>query len=86
MKERYSRFMDNISPEKSDEELFRTVLDRADKKEKIKMTEKKILKKAVMIPVAAAVALTLSVAGGAAIYNGVNHLRSSEIAQSPEVA
>lgn len=86
MKERYSRFMDNITPEKSDEELFRTVIDRADKKEKIKMTEKKILKKAVMIPVAAAVALTLSVAGGAAIYNGVNHLRSSEIAQSPEVA
>ncbi len=86
MKERYSRFMDNITPERSDEELFRTVLDRADKKEKIKMTEKKILKKVVMIPVAAAVALTLSVAGGAAIYNGVNHLRSSEIAQSPEVA
>ncbi len=86
MKERYSRFMDNITPERSDEELFNAVLAKADKKEKIKMTEKKILKKAVMIPVAAAAALALSVAGGAAIYNGVNHLRSSEIAQSPEVA
>jgi len=86
MKERYSRFMDNITPERSDEELFKAVLRKADKKEKIKMTEKKILKKAVMIPVAAAVALTLSVAGGAAIYSGVNHLRSSEIAQSPQVA
>ena len=86
MKERYSRFMDNITPERSDEELFRAVLRKADKKEKIKMTEKKILKKAVMIPVAAAVALTLSVAGGAVIYSGANHLRSSEIAQSPQVA
>lgn len=86
MKERYSRFMDNITPERSDEELFRAVLAKADKKEKIKMTEKKILKKTVMIPVAAAAALALSVAGGAAIYNGVSHLRSSEIAQSPEVA
>lgn len=86
MKERYSRFMDNITPERSDEELLRTVLAKADKKEKIKITKKKILKKAVMIPVAAAAALALSVAGGAAIYNGVNHLRNSELAQSAEVA
>ena len=86
MRKKYSRFMDNITPERSDEELFKSVLAKAGKKEKIKMTEKKILKKAVMIPVAAAAALALSVAGGAAIYNGVSHLRSSEIAQSPEVA
>lgn len=86
MKERYSRFMDNITPERSDEELFRTVLAKADKKEKIKMTEKKILKKAVVIPVAVAMALTLSIAGGAAIYSGFSHLRQSEIAQSPDVA
>ncbi len=86
MKERYNRFMENITPEKSDEELFKTVLSKAGKKEKIKMTEKKILKKAVMIPVAAAMALTLSVAGGAAIYNGFSYLRQSELTQSPDVA
>ncbi len=86
MKERYSRFMDNITPEKSDEELFNAVLAKADKKEKIKMKEKKILKKAVVVPVAAATALVLSIGGGAAIYSGLSYLRQSEIAQSPEVA
>ncbi len=86
MKERYSRFMDSITPERSNDELFRTVIEKADKKEKIKKTEKKVLKKAVVIPVAAAMALTLSIAGGAAIYNGFSYLRQSEIAQSTEVA
>ena len=86
MKEQYNRFMDNLTPERSDEELFTTVLARAEKRENIKMTEKKILKKAVMIPIAAAMAITLSIAGGAAIYSGFSHLRQSEIAQSPEVA
>lgn len=45
MKERYSRFMDNIAPEKSDEELFSAVLGKAEKKKNIKTEEKKILKK-----------------------------------------
>ena len=35
MKERYSRFMDNITPEKSDDELFNAVTQKAGKKEKI---------------------------------------------------
>ncbi len=86
MKERYSRFMENITPERSDEELFNAVLTKADKKEKIKMAEKKSLKKAIIIPVAAATAIVFSIAGGAAIYNGSAHLRNSEIAQSPKVA
>mgnify|MGYP003293543885 FL=1 len=86
MKERYSRFMDNIAPEKSDEELFSAVLGKAEKKKNIKTAEKKILKKAVVVPVAAAAALFLSIGGGAAIYSGLSYLRQSEIAQSPEVA
>lgn len=86
MKERYSRFMDNIAPEKSDEELFSAVLAKAEKKKNIKTAEKKILKKAVVVPVAAAAALFLSIGGGAAIYSGLSYLRQSEIAQSPEVA
>ena len=86
MKERYSRFMDNIAPEKSNEELFSAVLGKAEKKKNIKTAEKKILKKAVVVPVAAAAALVLSIGGGAAIYSGLSYLRQSEIAQSPEVA
>lgn len=86
MKERYNRFAENISPEKSDEELLAAVLLKAEKQEKIKMSKKKIFKKAVMIPIAAVIALSLSIAGGAAIYSGLSYLRTSEIAQSPEVA
>ena len=86
MKERYNRFMNNIVPEASDDDLFRAVLANADKRKKIKTTEKKILKKAVIIPIAAVMTLTLSIAGGAAIYNGLSYLRTSEIAQSPKVA
>ncbi len=86
MKERYVSFMDNITPEKSDKELLKAVLDKAQKKEKIKMTKNKALKKAVVIPIAAAMALTLSVAGGAAIYSGLSYLRTSELTKSTEAA
>ena len=45
MKEKYLAFIADISPEKSDKELLAAVLDKAQKKEKIKTTERKKLKR-----------------------------------------
>lgn len=65
MKNRYKKAFDEISPIRSDEELLRAVLDR--KAETMKTT-RKIGKKAIAIPVAAAVVLGMTAVGVGAAY------------------
>ncbi|MDE7234500.1 MAG: DUF4179 domain-containing protein, partial [Ruminiclostridium sp.] len=65
MKNRYKKAFDGISPIRSDEELLRAVLDR--KAENMKTT-RKIRKKAIAIPVAAAVLLGVTTVGVGAVY------------------
>ena len=62
MKERYTRIFDNITPQRSDEELLRAVMGKAENN----MEKKKHSKKAIIIPLAAALALTVGAAGFAA--------------------
>lgn len=64
MKERYNRAFDNIAPEKSDSELYKAVLRKAEN-----TMEKKFSKKAVIIPVAAALTVAIGVGGFAAANN-----------------
>ncbi len=70
MKERYSRVISNIAPERSDRDLFETVIRKAE----IKMEKRKLNKKAVVIPVAAALTVAISVGGFAAVNS--DYLRS----------
>ncbi len=70
MKERYNRAFDNIAPEKSDEELRKAVLRKAEN-----TMEKKFNKKAVMIPVAAALTVAIGV-GGVAAANNAEFIRN----------
>lgn len=65
MKNRYQKAFDEISPIRSDEELFRAVLDR--KAEDMKAT-RKIGKKAIVILAAAAVLLGMTTVGVGAAY------------------
>ncbi len=64
MKERYNRAFDNIAPEKSDSELYKAVLRKAEN-----TMEKKFNKKAVIIPVAAVLTAAIGVGGFAAANN-----------------
>ena len=64
MKEHYNRAFNNIAPEKSDEELYKAVLRKAES-----TTEKKFNKKVVIIPVAAALTVAIGVGGFAAANN-----------------
>lgn len=65
MKERYTRIYDNITPQRSDEELLNAVLRKAENN----MEKKKIGKKAFTLPLAAALAITVCAAGAAAALN-----------------
>lgn len=65
MKKRYRETFDKIAPIQSDEELLRAVLDR---KAETMNSHRKIGKKAIVIPVAAAIVLGTTVIGVGAAY------------------
>ncbi len=70
MKERYNRAFNSIAPEKSDEELYKAVLRKAET-----TMEKKFNKKAIIIPVAAALTVAVGV-GGFAAANDAEFIRN----------
>lgn len=69
MKEQYGRIFSEIAPKQSDEELYRAVLGKAESK----MKKRSFNKKAIIIPVAAALALTMG-AVGVASFGGIEYL------------
>lgn len=71
MKERYNRVFSDIAPKQSDEELYQTVIRKAE----ATMKKRTFSKKAIALPVAAALTLTLGAAGVTAALNA-DYLRS----------
>lgn len=71
MKERYNKVFSEIAPKRSNEELYQAVMRKAENN----MEKKRISRKAVIIPMAAALALTVSAVGVTAALNS-EHLRS----------
>lgn len=69
MRENYRKAFDKLAPKRSDDELLRAVLGKADN-----MERKKLNKKAMIVPVAAALTLTLGAVGVTAALN-TEHLR-----------
>ncbi|MBQ4164959.1 MAG: hypothetical protein IJD85_01375 [Oscillospiraceae bacterium] len=69
MTEKYRKAFDKLVPKRSDDELLRAVLGKADN-----MERKKLNKKAIIVPVAAALTLTLGAVGVTAALN-TEHLR-----------
>ncbi len=65
MKERYTKIFENITPQRSDEELLNAVLRKAENN----MEKKKMGKKTFIIPLAAALALTVGAVGVTAAFN-----------------
>ncbi len=67
MKNEYKRLFDSITPARSDDELLRAVLDR--KAENNMGEKKKVLRKAVVIPAVAILAVGATTIGVSAAYN-----------------
>lgn len=70
MRENYKKAFDKLAPKRSDGELLKAVLGKAENN----MEKKKLNKKAIIVPVAAALALTVGTVGVAAALNA-EHLR-----------
>lgn len=71
MRENYKKAFDKLAPKRSDDELLKAVLGKAENN----MEKKKLNKKAIIVPVAAALALTVGTVGAVAAINS-EHLRS----------
>lgn len=67
MKDKYKQMFDSITPARSDDELLRAVLDR--KAENNMGEKKKVLRKAVVIPAVAILAVGATTIGVSAAYN-----------------
>ena len=65
MKQRYTKLFDNITPSRSDDELLNAVLGKAENN----MEKKRSSKKAFILPLAAALALTVGAVGVTAAFN-----------------
>ncbi len=83
MKERYNKLFNSIAPKMSNDELLRTVLGKAEKKT---MTKKFSIKKTIIIPIAAVLGLSATAVTAGAIYDGIQYIQRSKIAQNKGVA
>ncbi len=70
MRENYKKAFDKLAPKRSDDELLKAVLGKAENN----MEKKKFNKKAIIVPVAAALALTVGTVGAVAALNA-EHLK-----------
>lgn len=70
MRENYKKAFDKLAPKRSDDELLKAVLGKAENN----MEKKRFNKKAIIVPVAAALALTVGTVGAVAAINS-EHLR-----------
>ncbi len=70
MRENYKKAFDKLAPKRSDEELLKAVLGKAENN----MEKKRFNKKAIIVPVAAALALTVGTVGAVAALNA-EHLK-----------
>lgn len=70
MRENYKKAFDKLAPKRSDDELLKAVLGKAENN----MEKKRFNKKAIIVPVAAALALTVGTVGAVAALNA-EHLK-----------
>lgn len=70
MRENYKKAFDKLTPKRSDDELLKAVLGKAENN----MEKKRFNKKTIIVPVAAALALTVGTVGAVAAINS-EHLR-----------